>query len=161
LAAAAFRRSVEIPEDLEALRRFHGHLGVYVTVGLRMGAIGRRAFGHYKGLRATVRSRGEPPMLCVVDGVQFSSGCTMGKGNIAVVVAEEPEVLFEKEGNRLRIALQPGWRERIDREMSKEAELEQSLFYHRLPEADLFDISEGGPHEPGTVHGTADGTRTQ
>lgn len=131
---------MDLPDELEALQRFHGHLGVYVTLGLRMGAIGRRAFGHYKGLHAVVRSRPEPPMLCVVDGIQFSSGCTMGKGNIAVEPAREPEALFEKEGRRIRISLKPGRRERIDREMSKEQEIEQSLLYFEMPESDLFEI---------------------
>ncbi len=131
---------MELPSELEALRAFHGHLGVYVTLGLRMGAIGRRTFGHYKGLTAAVTSVPQPPMLCVVDGVQFSSACTMGKGNISIVPGSEPEVAFEKEGRRLRIRLRPGWRERIDREMSKEKELEQSLFYFRIPEDEIFDI---------------------
>ncbi len=134
---------MDVPPELEALRTFHGHLGVYVTIGLRMGAIGRARLGAYKGLSATVRSRPEPPMLCVVDGVQFSSGCTMGKGNIRVEPAEDPDVTFTKAGRTLRIALRPGWRERIDREMSKERELEQSLFYFRAPESELFDVTDG------------------
>jgi formylmethanofuran dehydrogenase subunit E len=134
---------MELPEELAALQRFHGHLGVYVTLGLRMGAIGRRRFGHYKGLRANVRSQPDPPMRCVIDGVQFSSGCTMGKGNIALESGSEPEVTFEKEGHRVRIALRPGWRERIDREMSKEKEIEQSRFYYEIPEDEIFDIREG------------------
>ena len=134
---------MDLPAELEALRAFHGHLGVYVTLGLRMGAIGRRRFGHHKGLSAAVRSRPEPPMLCVVDGVQFSSGCTMGKGNIRTEPGENPEVVFAKEGRSLRVALRRGWRERIDREMSKESEVEQSLFYFRAPESELFDIAEG------------------
>ncbi len=134
---------MDLPPELEALRGFHGHLGVYVTLGLRMGAIGKRRFGHYKGLTASVRSRPEPPMLCVVDGVQFASGCTMGKGNIRVEAGDDPEVRFTKEGRILRVALRPGWRERIDREMSKELELEQSLYYFRAPEAELFDVTDG------------------
>ncbi len=134
---------MDLPPEIEALRAFHGHLGVYVILGLRMGAIGRRRLGHYKGLTASVRSRLEPPMLCVVDGVQFSSGCTMGKGNIRVEAGDRPEVVFSKDGRRLRIALRPGWRERIDREMTKEHEVEQALFYYRAPEAELFDVSEG------------------
>ncbi len=134
---------MDLPPELEALRGFHGHLGVYVTLGLRMGEIGRRRLGPYEGLAATVRSRPAPPMLCVVDGIQFSSGCTMGKGNIRVEAGEEPEVRFAKEGRSLRVALRPGWRERIDREMSKELELEQSLYYFRAPEAELFDVTEG------------------
>lgn len=134
--------AMDLPAELEDLRRFHGHLGIYVTLGLRMGTIGHRTFGHYKGLTARVRSAPKPPMLCVVDGIQFSSGCTMGKGNIAVEAAEEPEVTFEKEGRRLRVALKPGWRERIDQEMSHETELERSVFYFRLPEEQLFDVRE-------------------
>jgi formylmethanofuran dehydrogenase subunit E len=133
---------MELPPELEALRLFHGHLGVYVTLGLRMGEIGKRRFGAYKGLSAAVKCRPEPPMLCVVDGVQFSSGCTMGKGNIHVTPGENPEVVFAKEGRTLRVALRSGWRERIDREMSKEAEGPQSLFYFRAPESELFDITE-------------------
>src|SRR2546428_14191275 len=107
-----------------------------------MGEIGKRRFGHYKGLRALVESRLEPPMRCVLDGIQFSSGCTMGKGNIGLESATDPAVTFEKEGRRLRVALKPGWRERIDREMSKEKEIEQSLFYHAIPESDVFGIDE-------------------
>ncbi len=134
---------MDLPEELEALQRFHGHLGIYVTVGLRMGAIGKRTFGHYKGLTATVRSVPKPPMLCLVDGIQFSSGCTMGKANIDVEPASEPEVTFAKEGRRITIALKPGLRERMDGEMSHEAELERSLHYFRLAEDELFEIREG------------------
>jgi formylmethanofuran dehydrogenase subunit E len=133
---------VKLPEELADLQQFHGHLGVYVTVGLRMGAIGKRRFGHYKGLRAIVQSAPEPPMRCVLDGVQFSSGCTMGKGNIVLEPGSEPSVSFEKDGRRLSITLRRGWRERIDREMSKEKEIEQSLFYFEIPEAELFELRE-------------------
>jgi formylmethanofuran dehydrogenase subunit E len=152
---------MELPEELAALQRFHGHLGVYVTLGLRMGAIGKRQFGHYKGLRAIVRSQPEPPMRCVLDGVQFSSGCTMGKGNVVLESGSEPEVAFEKDGRRLHIALRSGWRERIDREMSKEKEREQSLFYFGVPERDLFEIQTVESYQPATVQSTATGTKIQ
>lgn len=66
----------------------------------------------------------------------------MGKGNIRVADGENPEVVFTKEGTVLRISLQAGWRERIDREMSKEAEVAQSRYYFDLPESELFDIDE-------------------
>ena len=136
-------REMGLPAELASLQRFHGHLGVYVTLGLRMGAIGKRRFGHYKGLTAIVRSQLDPPMRCVLDGVQFSSGCTMGKGNIALEPASEPGVTFEKEGRRLRVELKPGWRAKIDREMSKEKEIEQSIFYYEIPEDEVFEIGEG------------------
>ena len=63
-------REMGLPAELASLQRFHGHLGVYVTLGLRMGTIGKRRFGQYKGLTAIVRSQPDPPMRCVLDGVQ-------------------------------------------------------------------------------------------
>jgi formylmethanofuran dehydrogenase subunit E len=131
---------MELPEELQALQRFHGHLGIYVTLGLRMGTIGKRTLGAYKGLRATVRTVPKPPMMCVVDGVQFASACTMGKGNISIEPASEPGVTFDKEGRRITISLKPGLRETIDREMSHETELERSIHYYQVPEDDLFDV---------------------
>lgn len=135
-------RPMDVPAELEALGRFHGHLGVYVTLGLRMGDIARRALGPYKGLTARVTCSPSPPMLCVVDGIQFSSGCTVGKGNLSLEPGDEPAVRFAKGTRRLRIELRPGWRERIDGEMSKERELEQSLFYWTLPADELFTVRE-------------------
>src|SRR3989442_7937346 len=109
---------MDLPPKLADLQRFHGHLGVYVTLGLRMGEIGKRRFGHYKGLHARVESQPEPPMRCVLDGIQFSSGCTRGKGKIGLESATDPAGTFGEEGRRLRGALKPGGRGRIDRERS-------------------------------------------
>lgn len=134
---------MDLPEELQPLQRFHGHLGIYVTLGLRMGAIGRRTFGHWKGLKATVRTVPKPPMMCVVDGVQVGSACTMGKGNIAVEAADEPSVTFEKDGRRLTISLKPGLRAQVDAEMSHERELERSLHYFTVPEDQVFVFAEG------------------
>ena len=135
--------SMDLPDELAALQRFHGHLGIYVTLGLRMGAIGKRALGGYKGLKAIVRTVPKPPMMCVVDGVQFASACTMGKGNIAIEPAAEPGVTFEKEGRRLTISLRPGLVRTIEGEMSHERELERSVHYFQVPEDEIFDVAEG------------------
>lgn len=143
MSRAPFVPPMDLPEELAALQRFHGHLGIYVTLGLRMGAIGKRTFGHWKGLRATVRTVPQPPMMCVADGVQVGSGCTLGKGNIAVEPASEPGVTFEKDGRRLTISLKPGLVRTIEGEMSHEREIERSLHYFQVPEAELFDVTEG------------------
>ena len=142
LTRGPFVVPMDVPDELAALQRFHGHLGIYVTLGLRMGAIGKRALGGYKGLKAVVRTVPKPPMMCVVDGVQFASACTMGKGNIAIEPAEEPGVTFEKEGRRLTISLKEGLNQILQGEMSHERELERSVHYYRAPEDELFDIAE-------------------
>ncbi len=142
MSPAPFVVPMDLPEELAALQRFHGHLGIYVTLGLRMGAIGKRTFGHWKGLHATVRTVPQPPMMCVVDGVQVGSACTMGKGNIAVEAAESPGVTFEKDGRRLTISLKPGLIRTIEGEMSHEREIERSVHYFQVPEDEIFDLSE-------------------
>jgi len=38
--------------------------------------------------------------------------------------------------------LRPGWTEKIDREMSKEKEIEQSLLYYNINEDEVFDVRE-------------------
>jgi len=133
---------MNLPERLQRLQEFHGHLGPYVVIGLRMGDVGHRELGGYKGLTAEVTCLPKPPMLCVVDGVQFSSQCTMGKGNITAKEGAEPVAVFRKEGRTVTVTLRPGLRERIDREMSKEKEIEQSLFYFGVHEGKLLKISE-------------------
>lgn len=35
-------------------------------------------------MKAEVHTRKKPPHSCIVDGIQFTSGCTLGKGNICI-----------------------------------------------------------------------------
>ncbi len=77
-------------DDITILRAFHGHLGPYVVAGLRLGryALARlRADPHF-GVEAEVHCPDRPPPSCVMDGIQFASGCTLGKRNIRHHVAE-------------------------------------------------------------------------
>ena len=134
----------DLPEDLDGLQKMHGHLGPYVVVGLRMGAVAHRELGHYKGLTAEVTAVLTPPMRCVVDGVQYASQCTLGKGNIALLDGDAPSAVFRKGERTITIRLRPGLREKIDREMAKEKEkeLEHSLYYFELPEDELLEVTE-------------------
>lgn len=70
--------------DLQDLRRFHGHLGPYVVIGFRVGQYAlQQVHGHsHFGVEAEVRCAGQPPESCLLDGVQFSTGCTLGKQNL-------------------------------------------------------------------------------
>ncbi len=72
----------ELPEELVPLKRFHGHLGPYVVIGYRMGRLARERFDGK--MTAVVFAGRHPPMSCLIDGVQFTTGCTLGKNNIVV-----------------------------------------------------------------------------
>ena len=63
---------------------FHGHLGPYLVLGLTMGSYALKklkARAHF-GLEVKVWGVKFKPRSCLVDGLQLSTGCTYGKGNI-------------------------------------------------------------------------------
>ncbi len=75
---------------LAVLRAFHGHIGPYVFSGLRMGqyAVQKLNADPHFGIEADVYCPGETPVSCSIDGIQISTGCTLGKMNIRHHVAE-------------------------------------------------------------------------
>ena len=95
---------------LAAAARFHGHLGPWLVLGLHAGAYARRKLAASPfELRARVFCPAGTPYTCFVDGIQFSSGCTMGKGNISHHRAAGCRVEFTRRNRpgRVRLVLRP------------------------------------------------------
>ena len=92
-------------ELLEAASAFHGHLGPYLVLGLKAGELANKIMGKdpFK-MRAEVFCPPKPPQSCILDGIQFSTGCTMGKGNITMHSSEGVKVIFTKKGRSLEIS---------------------------------------------------------
>ncbi len=91
---------------LRQATRFHGHLGPWLVLGLKAGAYARRKLAASPfELRARVFCPAGTPYTCFVDGIQFSSGCTLGKGNISQYCANECRVEFTHRGSRSRVRL--------------------------------------------------------
>lgn len=90
-------RTLADREDFrEVLRDLHGHIGPYVLAGARMGRFALRHLGadpHF-GVEAEVWCPDAPPPSCALDGIQFATGCTLGKRNIRHHVAEGITALF-------------------------------------------------------------------
>ena len=72
---------------LEPLFAFHGHRCWASTIGMRAGLVALRALGvdatSGKSLHALVEIGEHHGGMCFADGIQLSTGCTFGKGNIA------------------------------------------------------------------------------
>ena len=127
--------------ELENLKRFHGHLGPYVVVGFRMGQLAVEKLGvRGKELKCVVRTGINPPISCIIDGIQFSCSCTLGKGNISVENKDVAEAVFFKNDKKIKIRLKDDIKNRIDKEMSKENEERLSLWVYEMDEERLFDI---------------------
>jgi len=91
----------------ERATEFHGHGGPFMIIGLRMGLVALDildARGWF-GISCRVRLRWAPPDSCVIDGIQSSTGCTMGKHNLEVEEAEGISAEFSAAEKRVRITL--------------------------------------------------------
>jgi formylmethanofuran dehydrogenase subunit E len=94
---------------------FHGHLGPVLVIGIKMGIIALKELnsGGYSDMSVVVETGTTPPVSCLIDGIQISSGCTLGKGNIKVIANEKPKAVFTRGEKSLEIELKPEILKRI------------------------------------------------
>jgi len=135
----------ELPEELRRLADFHGHLGPYVLLGYRMGLVAKKHFP--KKFYATLYTGTEPPVSCTIDGVQFSSGCTLGKGNLSVKEGGKAVVRFYDGIRSIEISPLESVQKKIDMVTTYEAGEKLSLELHQLSDRELLMIREGGKEE--------------
>jgi formylmethanofuran dehydrogenase subunit E len=80
------------PAWLRTAVQVHGHLGPAVIFGVRIGAAGLEAVGASGYFDVEVIAEGPfavPPKSCILDGLQISTGATLGKRNLKVVETED------------------------------------------------------------------------
>ena len=93
-----YQRSDSDPDWLAYAAQFHGHLGPWAAAGLRAGMAARRAVDADGYFDVDVTVEGpfvKPPRSCFLDGLQVSTGATLGKRNLKWVKAEQVIVRVE------------------------------------------------------------------
>ena len=86
----------------------HGHLGIYAIIGVKMGIRAREFFNIGVDDITVVTYAGlQPPVSCLNDGLQVSTGGTLGHGLISVADDENirPEATFTFKNKTLRLQL--------------------------------------------------------
>jgi formylmethanofuran dehydrogenase subunit E len=85
-----------------------------------------------------------PPRSCFVDGVQFVTGCTMGKGNIKLRKGKNTYVLFLKEGKKkIRLKVKDKALESIRKKLASERESRrESLRLLDKSVSELFEVEK-------------------
>lgn len=95
----------------------HGHLGIYAIVGSKMGLYSREILGAGHDEMSIVSLAGSrPPVSCLNDGLQVSTGATLGHGLISIKPTEKPEpsAEFTYNGKTVHISLKKNIMEEID-----------------------------------------------
>lgn len=106
-------------EILQDALKFHGHNCWASTAGVRIGLAALEALGversGAKSLHAIVEYGDHHGAMCFGDGIQYTTGCTFGKGN----VSKDPKgklavTLIDKASNRaVRVAYKPALQKQI------------------------------------------------
>ncbi len=134
-------------ELLRAAIFLHGHLGPYLVLGVKAGLLAVDVLGRDPlGSRVEVELPGRIPYTCFLDGLQISTGCTLGKGNIRVENTREEHirVLYENRRGSVEIEVRREVLEEVNEALSAkrdQRELAMEL-WNREPDR-LFSLSEG------------------
>lgn len=92
----------------ETMRRFHGHLGPWLALGLKIGAdaYAKLQFRSHFGVKVLVKGPMRRPITCMLDGLQWSTGATLGKGNIAMAECSSLSVeIVDGDGRSVRYSV--------------------------------------------------------
>ena len=129
-------------ETLKRLEQFHGHLGPYAVIGYRMGLIANEKLGKDPfSKKAVVYTGTTPPISCIVDGIQMSSGCTTGKGNLFVKNESIPKAVFSSgDSKQFQIILKNSIKDEIETSVNKENMVNYSEKIFDRSDEELFEI---------------------
>lgn len=125
---------------------FHGHLGPYLIIGYRAGELARKMLNliNEHDLQAKLSLPLRTPYTCIIDGVQCSTKCTLGKLNIEVVDnrGNLDNIIIEfkcKSSNRtLRLRV----RRRIIEQLDKIKSINKGAKWVKtLPVEEIFEIT--------------------
>ena len=125
--------------------RFHGHLGPFLVLGLKIGnaAIKRLKAKRYFGILVSVEGADKKPKSCLIDGLQLATGATFGKGNIKKRAAKFIKVSVRNLKNNKRIVfkLRKSLIKKLDsiKTHSESEKLARRLYSE--PESKLFDFN--------------------
>ena len=122
--------------------KFHGHLGPWLLIGYRAGLIARNRLKpkDIHDLQCIVRIPCKIPYSCSIDGIQASTCCTLGKGNIIIENIEDFEFIFINTTSKelLKLKLR---RDVLDKLLSLKSINEALNYVMGLGDWDLLELS--------------------
>lgn len=143
----------EEKESIEAWAKaaadFHGHLGPFLVLGVRMGLIGLRKLQTSRGvleLHTTAILKHEVPFSCTIDGIQVVTQCTMGNGRLQIRNAKNRFAAKFQLTNRrtITVTFKPARFEELKNALPKTARSYKNIQLAKrvasLPEAELFTV---------------------
>jgi len=124
---------------LEEASILHCHIGPFLALGIKAGlrAVELLGYDPFKMKARVVVPELATPYTCFADGIQFVTGCTLGKCNIELVKGSELKTIFTSGQRMLELTV----RESVLKDLEGESsELEDKA--REIMRASLLDIFE-------------------
>jgi formylmethanofuran dehydrogenase subunit E len=133
---------------INAARKFHGHLGPFLVIGVRMGEAALKQFnltGNERlDLKANVKVPLQTPFSCLLDGIQIATTCTIGNQRLTIQNSDAIQAAFttQKQAKTIKITI----KETLDQQL-KQKQTQNELteeYAHEIadmPENQLFNIT--------------------
>jgi formylmethanofuran dehydrogenase subunit E len=149
LKLATFKQEHKLDTILKKAAEFHGHLGPFLVIGVRMGLIGVRelkAKENDNKLRVTAMLKYHVPFSCVIDGIQVATKCTIGNQKLKLIDSPEIAAEFElQQREKVTVTVNPTTFSRLKNRLlsenvSQEETQKLASMIASMPEEELFTI---------------------
>jgi formylmethanofuran dehydrogenase subunit E len=134
---------------VRAAADFHGHLGPFLVLGVRMALIGLRELRTSRGdleLHVTAILERAVPFSCAIDGIQVVTQCTVGNGRLQIKNAKNRVAARFRLNNKreVTVTLKPVRFEELKNALPKTARSYKNIQLARrialLSEGELFTV---------------------
>jgi pyrimidine-specific ribonucleoside hydrolase len=99
----------------------HRHLGIYSLIGAKMGTRAREILeAPFDALQVVSHAGSTPPLSCMNDGLQVSTGASLGRGTIKIAQGEpKPEAVFIHGSEKVTLTIKKEILEKIKEDIQK------------------------------------------
>jgi len=120
--------------ELEKIRKFHGHIGPYAVTGYIMGQLVKSHFGKID--KIIIYNPLKTPFSCLIDGLQLSSGCTVGRSSIKLKKTNNLKIIIYASNKKVVIKLDQGFKklakEHFQKDMKKFAQIIEPIIKNKI-----------------------------
>lgn len=151
MKSTKLNKSLELPTLIKKAADFHGHLGPFLVIGVRMGSLSKRILNvnigkSKKELQVTAKLPLSTPFSCILDGIQATTRCTVGNGKLRMENTQgKITVHFEQQNsnNALNIHVNPQVVEELKNRFSEGASNEElAREIASMSESQLFMVEK-------------------
>ncbi|MEM3442503.1 MAG: FmdE family protein [Candidatus Bathyarchaeia archaeon] len=135
--------SFEPCEILKKAQEFHGHLGPFLVIGVKLGEFAKKKLG--ENMNVLTKVPFITPFSCIIDGVQVATKCTVGNRKLLIEDSNKEIIIQFKQGSKnvLKVHVKPQLIEKLVQDLSQGVPAEELAHKIALmPESQIFTVKK-------------------